>query len=420
MKSNYIKYIFIVFVAILIIFAIYKINVDENKKDGNQNNIVQAEEKTVATDLRLAIVNYDSINPVLSNNSNVQDISRLVFEPLVTMNKEYKLEPCLATEWSMSGDASYIIKLRNDVKWQDGSNFTAKDVQFTIDTLKSMVSIYSYNVQHVIQVDLIDDYTIRITLDQKNSNFEYKLTFPILSNNFYLEQDFQTTEKNNVPMGTGMYKITSNEGGVITLKKNQNWWNKENKDQKIEEIKVNLYSSMGDAYNAFKMGNLDLLTTKSNELEKYVGTIGYNKVEYKGREYDFLAMNCTSNLLNSVNVRKAIDYSIDRENIVATVYNGKYYTADFPLDFGIWLYNSENSSSGYNPDQAKQVLINDGWEYKKGYWQKTENYRTSKLSLTLTVNSDNSQRVQVAEIIKNNLEAVRNKSKNFKCFKFYI
>lgn len=406
MKSNYIKYIFIAFVAILIIFSIYKINVDENKKDGNQNNVVQVEEKTVATDLRLAIVNYDSINPILSNNSNVQDISRLVFEPLVTMNKEYKLEPCLATEWSMSGDASYIIKLRNDVKWQDGSNFTAKDVQFTIDKLKSMVSIYSYNVQHVIQVDVIDDYTIRITLDQKDSNFEYKLTFPILSNNFYLEQDFQTTEKNNVPMGTGMYKITNNEGGVITLKKNQNWWNNENKDSKIKEIKVNLYPSMGDAYNAFKMGNIDLLTTKSSELEKYVGTIGYNKAEYKGREYDFLAMNCTNNLLSSVNVRKAIDYSIDRENIVATVYNGKYYTADFPLDFGIWLYNSENSSSGYNPDQAKQVLIDDGWEYKKGYWQKTENYKTTKLSLTLTVNLDNNQRVQVAEIIKNNLEEI--------------
>lgn len=262
MKSNYIKYIFVVFVIILIIFAVYKINKDNNKNEGSQTSNEQVEEKEIAKDINLAIVNYDSINPILSNNSNVQDISRLVFEPLVTMNKEYKLEPCLATEWSMSGDTAYIIKLRNNVKWQDGSNFTAKDVQFTIDKLKSMLSIYSYNVEHVIQVDVIDDYTIRITLDKKDSNFEYKLTFPILSNNFYLEQDFQKTEKNNVPMGTGMYKITSNEEGVISLKKNQNWWNKENKNAKIEEIKVSTYLSMGDAYNAFKKGNIDLLTTR--------------------------------------------------------------------------------------------------------------------------------------------------------------
>lgn len=406
LKSNYIKYIFVVFVIILIIFAVYKINKDNNKNESSQNSNEKVEEKEIAKDLNLAIVNYDIINPILSNNSNIQDISRLIFEPLVTMNKEYKLEPCLATEWSMSGDTAYIIKLRNNVKWQDGSNFTAKDVQFTIDRLKEIASIYSYNVQHVIQVDVIDDYTIRITLDKKDANFEYKLTFPILSYNFYLEQDFKNTEKNNVPIGTGMYKITSNENGLINLKKNQNWWNKENKDAKIEEIKVNMYSSMGDAYNAFKKGNIDLLTTQNSELEKYVGTIGYNKAEYKGREYDFLAMNCTNNLLSNVNIRKAIDYSIDKENIIASVYNGKYYSVDFPLDFGMWLYTPENTSLGYNPDQAKQVLVDDGWEYKKGYWQKTQNYKTTRLSLTLSVNSDNPQRMQVAQIIKNNLEDI--------------
>ena len=79
---------------------------------------------------------------------------------------------------------------------------------------------------------------------------------------------------------------------------------------------------------------------------------------------------------------------------------------DFPLDFGMWLYNSESSSSGYNPDQAKQLLIDSGWEYSKGYWQKKENYKTQKLSFTLTVNSENEIRTKVAEIIKTNLEAI--------------
>lgn len=284
MKNNFIKYLFIVVVILLIVFAVFKINKDNSKNEeenSGENN--KKQETTVAQDLRLAIVNYDSINPILSKNSNVQDISRIVFEPLITLSKDYKPEGCLATEWSISGDNSYIIKLRDNVKWHDGSSFTSKDVQFTIDKLKNIDSIYSANVQHVVQVEVIDDYTIKITLDGKDPYFEYNLTFPILSNNFYLEQDFQTTEKNNVPMGTGMYKIVSNQGGVITLKKNQNWWNLESKNAKVEEIKVNLYGSMGDAYNAFKMGNLDLLVTQNNDLEKYVGTIGYNKIDFKGR-----------------------------------------------------------------------------------------------------------------------------------------
>lgn len=131
-------------------------------------------------------------------------------------------------------------------------------------------------------------------------------------------------------------------------------------------------------------------------------------------------MNCTNNLLGNVNIRKAIDYSIDKENIIATVYNGKYYSVDFPLDCGMWLYTPESTSSGYNPDQAKQVLIDDGWEYKKGYWQKTQNYKTTRLSITLSVDSSNQLRMQVAQIIKNNLEDIRNKSKNIKSAKCYI
>lgn len=72
----------------------------------------------------------------------------------------------------------------------------------------------------------------------------------------------------------------------------------------------------------------------------------------------------------------------------------------------MWLYNSESSSSGYNPDQAKQLLVDSGWEYTKGYWQKKENYRTQRLAFTLTVNSENGARARVAEIIKTNLEAI--------------
>ena len=172
--------------------TVFKINKDNSKNEeenSGENN--KKQETTVAQDLRLAIVNYDSINPILSKNSNVQDISRIVFEPLITLSKDYKPEGCLATEWSISGDNSYIIKLRDNVKWHDGSSFTSKDVQFTIDKLKNIDSIYSANVQHVVQVEVIDDYTIKITLDGKDPYFEYNLTFPILSNNFYLEQDFQ-------------------------------------------------------------------------------------------------------------------------------------------------------------------------------------------------------------------------------------
>lgn len=405
MKNNIVKYIFVGVVVILIIFAIYKISRDENKKEESYSNIQQTtDEEIVANDLRLAIINYDTINPILSNNNNIQELSRLIFEPLISMDENYKLQPCLAKEWSINGDNSYIIKLRDDIKWHNGGTFTAKDVQFTIDKLKNIGSIYSYNVEHVIRVDIIDDFTLNITLDEKDVYFDYKLTFPILNSEFYAQQDFQNAQDNLI--GTGMYKISSNENGVILLKKNENWWDLKNNDSKIEEIKVNLYSSMGDAYNEFKTGNIDMLTTENSDFEKYVGTIGYNKTEYKDREYDFLAFNCSNTLLSDSNIRKAISYAIDKQNIIATVFNGKYYAMKFPLDFGMWNYNNDINDLEYDPEQAKQILIDNGWKYTKKYWQKSINNKYQRLEFNFVVDSDNEQRQAVADIIKQNLEAI--------------
>lgn len=415
MKSNWIKYIFILFVIGLIGFAVYTFYHDEKQKREQENAVQNVDNiENTASDIRISIVNYDTMNPLLSNNRNVQEISRLLYEPLLALDQNYKLQPALATEWSKTGDTMYVLKLRENVKWQDGSKFTANDVQFTIDRLKDTPSIYSYNVIHVVGVEVIDDYTIKINLDAKVPFFEYNLIFPILNRNSYENQDFATTEINKAPLATGMYKIDTNEGNTITLKKNENYWNKIEKNTKTETILVNLYTSMGEAYNNFKMGNVDLLTTESLNVENYIGMMGYNKKEYIGRQHDFVALNCSNNLLSRPEIRKAVSYAIDKSGVMSSVYNGQYYTAEFPLDYGNWAYPVESGSIGYNPDQAKQILIDNGWQYKYSNWQKIEDYKTVRLNLELVVNVDNSMQVAAADIIKANLENVGIKIKLIK------
>ena len=406
MKSNVIKYIFFIAVIIIVGIAIYMIYKDDNQNSDETTNQIATQTNSIITDLRLEIVSFDNINPLVSNNRNVQEVTKLIFEPLVELDENYKLKACLATEWAKSGDTSYIIRLRNNVKWQDGTSFSAEDVKYTIETLKQIPSIYSYNVQHITSVDIIDDNSIRLNLDTVIPFFEYNLIFPIVSSNYFSGQDIQNTDKNNTPIGTGMYKIQSNSDNTIVLEKNKNWWNISQKNAKIETIHVNKYSSMGEAYNAFKLGNIDILTTENINIEDNLGTIGYNKKEYYGREHDFIALNTTDNFLSRAEVRKAISYAIDKSGIVTSIFAGKYYTADNPLDYGNWTYDSNSSSIGYNPDQAKQVLIDGGWSYKNGNWQKTENYRTIRLSINLTVNSDNQTQVSVADLIKASLENI--------------
>lgn len=399
MKSNWIKYIFIIFIILILGFSIYKIRFEEHQE---QDETVSNKEKEIVKELKIGIASLDTINPILSKNKNVQDVSKLIYEPLFNLTSDYKIESCLAKEWAKQSDNSYLIKLRENVRWSDGQRFTAEDVRFTIDRLKDTESIYSSNVNNVTGLDIIDDYTVKINLDREIPFFEYNLTFPILSREYYDDEDFTTTAKNSNPVGTGKFKISEAESSYILLEKNLNWWNKE-KDMTLEKITVNLYSSIGELYNSFKIGNLDLIATSNDNLQEYIGTIGYSSKEIKGREHTFLAFNMSNYFLSKPEVRQAITYSIDRSNIVGEIFNNKCYTSSFPLDYGSWLCQEQDVSSGYNTEQAKQVLVENGWTFRSGSWQKVENYRTQKIALNLLVKSDSQSKISVAENIKTQL-----------------
>lgn len=404
------KILFVLFVIGLLCLAAYSVYYKQSNIKQDDNDKEGEVKPQIINELRLGIAEFDTMNPILSNNKNVQDIAKIVYEPLVTLSVDYKAEACLATEWSKIENNGYLIKLREGIKWHDGTDFTARDVKYTIDIIKNakIPSIYKNNLKNVIALDIVDNYTIKLTLDSDVPFFEYNLTFPILSESFYIGQDFITTTKNRNPVGTGKYKVYAEEDGSLTLIKNKEYWNykEENSEYGINTINVYLFNTMGELYNSFKIGNIDLITTNNLYVENYIGTIGYNKKEYKGREYDFLAFNTENKVLSHPEVRKAISYAIDRSSIVAEVYNNKYYTADFPLDYASWIFQSNSTSSGYNPSQVETILTENGWELKNSTWQKRENYTTLRTNFTLVVNEANSERIRVAENIKNQLSKV--------------
>lgn len=405
MKNSWFKYVFIVFVIGIAIFAYVKFKNNEEAKKYEELNGSNKQEQKIK-EITLGVAEFDTINPIISNNQNVQNISRLLYEPLVSLNNSYKPEPALAIEWAKQDATNYIIKLRENVKWSDGTNFNAEDVRYTIDRLKiDTPSVYSSNVQYVNQVDVVDDYTLKINLTQEVPFFEYYLTFPIMSAKYYGQDDFKNTQKNIKPIVTGKYKIKEVQSSYITLEKNENWWNAKKIGLSLEKININLYSSVGELYNSFKTGNTDILATNNNNFSDYIGTIGYNLKEVRGREHNFIALNTTSQYLSDIQVRKAVAASIDKTAITNNVYGSKYYVSSFPLEYGSYLYKGNNSSVQYNLEQAKQYLTDGGWVDRNNSWQKNVNYRTQRLTLNLVVKASNNAQVQIAENIKTQLEA---------------
>lgn len=403
MKVNKIK----VFICLLVILGIIGgiiYFVCANKQEGKQENVeVKYETINMITNFRLGVSSFDSINPHVTQNRDIIQIASLIFEPLLEITQDYRITTCLAKEWSKVSEKSYVIKLKENVTWQDGTDFTAEDVKFTIEAIQeSRNSIYLENIKNIKQVEIIDKYTIRLELDEEISFFEYQLIFPILSKKQYEEQDID--KSTDIPLGTGKYKITKMDDDVIELTKNKNWHEIENEDSNIKNITIYIYETTGDIYNNFRLGNIDLINTNSVNYEEYIGSMGYRIKQYKSREYDYLSFNCKNTVLQYPEVRQAIQKVINKEKIISSVLQNCAYVANFPLDYGSYLIEDIDLSITSSQEEATQILKNAGWEYDYGIWSKEIDGRTRTLNFNLIVNKENEQRLKVAEEIKEQLQ----------------
>lgn len=405
MKEKVGKYIFITVVSSLIIISLFIFFKSQNEASNNISNNTEDNQFKYSKTLNLSICNYDNINPLISKNKDVINISKLIFEPLVTLDENYRIEYLLAKECAKISDKSYLIKLNTEAKWQDGKNLTSKDVEFTINQIKKLDSIYSEEVKYIEGVEIIDDYTLKINLKEKLDFFEYYLDFPILPYHIYeKDQNILNSQKS---IGTGRFKIKTIDSKNIILEKNEYFRKNNEENSKIEKINLHLYDNINEAYNNFKLGNIDLVQTSNINYQQYIGTSFYNIKEYKGREYDFISFNCKDSLLKRTEVRKAISSAINKEKINSNTFNSKYYISNFPLDYGSFLHNEDNINYNINNDEAKKILEDNGWNYKNNKWQsKNKNGKTTILSLELIVQESSTKRVKVSEEIKKQLEDI--------------
>lgn len=373
MKPRTFKYIFFIVIVILIILALFILYA--NKSEGTVIAEKKRIDNIISNNLTFGIVNYDNLNPHISQNQDVQYISKLIYQELIGINENFELVSGLAEEWSKISDKTYIIKLNKDKYWHSGEKFTAKDVEFTIDELKSELSnsIYKDNVKNIEKVEIIDDYTVKIYTYEEEEFFEYNLCMPILYYNSL-----------NGIIGTGNYRVCEITDETIVLEET----NVENIPRKI---KINLYSSYSELYSAFSQEKLDIITTSNINFNNFVGTIDLKEEKIKGRELIFLKINTSKD----INIRKAINCAINKDEIIYNVFNNKYYCTDNPFNNGNYLIQGNNEDS-YNLNSARRYLANLDLKIQKG----------DTLNLDLSIKQNNEIHTRIAQELKKQLEKI--------------
>ena len=174
-------------------------------------------------------------DPHANNESFNNNQVNQVYELLTQRGKDHKVIPWLATSWENVSPTKWIVKLRQDVKFTDGSRMTADDVVFSYDRARLSDSTFKLYANQAGIARKIDDYTEEFTTAMPNPIMHEALgNIYIMSkawaekNNCLKPQDFRGKEETHCSrnaMGTGPYVLASYEAGVKTLyKKNPDWW----------------------------------------------------------------------------------------------------------------------------------------------------------------------------------------------------
>ncbi|MET3936678.1 ABC transporter substrate-binding protein [Arthrobacter sp. OAP107] len=272
-----------------------------------------------------------------------------VTEPLIERNpKTGELEPKLATEWKATGDKEWTLKLREGVKFQDGTPFNAEAAAFTID--RAVNSKLGCNVEGYVfgdadlKVKAVNASTLTVTTPEPDPILPLRLSFLEV-----VPTSTSTTAKVREPIGTGPYKIEQWDAGQkITLSTWDGYWGDKPAYAKAE-------------YQWRSESSVRAAMVTSGEADVAMGlspddNIGDLGVDYPNNETVALRLDANAAPLNDIRVRQAINYAIDKEGIVNSLYQGKHKVAAQLVPEGVVGHNSALKGWPFDLDKAKSLV----------------------------------------------------------------
>lgn len=344
---------------------------------------------------------YTRINPAIDEHG---EINILIFNGLTAHDKDNKVVPCLAKDWSFDESTNvYTFNLEQGVKWHDGEPFTAEDVKFTIEAImnpENESEIFS-NYEDVEEITVVDENTVTFTLSAPNVAFPEYMTIGILPKHLLEGEDMQNSDYFRFPIGTGPYKMENwDEGQAITLVKNEDYFKgAPNIDTVVFKIVVD------DNAKALQLrsGELDLALLTPKDAETFEGDSGFTRYDMTTADYRGILYNFNNEYWqNNKDIIPAINYGIDRQAMIDAVLLGQGMSAYGPIQRNIYNYDGVEK---YEYDPAKSVEILEGLGCVKGedgfYYRNGE-----KLGFTINCRTGDQVRIDMAQIAAQQLKEV--------------
>ncbi|DAB33711.1 MAG TPA: peptide ABC transporter substrate-binding protein [Sulfurospirillum sp. UBA12182] len=305
------------------------------------------------------------VNPILSTDSASSEITRWVFNSLITYDKDANIKTELAKSYRFLDETTLEFKLRDDVRWSDGEKFSAKDVVFTYETIISpdIYTPYASGFLHVKSVEAVDEYTLLIKYKYPYFKALEIWMMEILPyHKLKDEKNLMSSKFNQSPIGTGPYTLEKfSISSDISLKANKDYFiHKPN----IDKIVYHFVPDNAAEFLMLKSGKLDLGSLSPLQLERQLDESfkeQFNIYEDIAHSYNYIGFNLRLPKFQDPKIREALSLAIDRQEIVDILYLGHGQVCHGPFMPGTGAYNKNVKSPKQDIKEAKRLLREAGY-----------------------------------------------------------
>ena len=273
-----------------------------------------------------------------------------------------EVEPCLAESWEISDDGlTYTFKLKQGVKFHDGTDFNAEAVKYNIDRQtinKTEDMLYADFVYgDVAECNVIDDYTVEIKLTKASTpflnNLAMSLGAPMVSPTAC---EAAGNNLNEAPCGTGPYKFVRwDKNEAVVLERFDDYWG----DKGVsKEIVFRTITDNSARVVALTNGEVDIIDGIDANVVDQITAAGCLLNKTEGMNINYLAYN--TERITDPEVRKALSQAVNVPELVQSLYRGYASQATSILPSFMPGYSADVTQTEYNPEEAQKVLADKG------------------------------------------------------------
>ncbi|XXJ19380.1 peptide-binding protein [Desulfovibrio caledoniensis] len=346
---------------------------------------------------------------ILSSDQPSHTIGGQIYVSLLKYDKDINLVPYAAESYEvLDGGKLLKFKLRQDIYWTDGVQLTADDVEFTyrLTIDPKTPTAYAGNFKLVKEFRKTGKFSFEATYDQPFAKALVSWATDILPKHLLEGENIVDTKYSRQPVGAGPYMLKEwIAGSRIVLEANPNYF--EGKPY-IDRLVYRMIPDMGTQFLELKAGNLDMMGL--DPLQYLYQTSGpgwdggFRKFKFLAFGYSFLGFNFKHPFFQDVRVRQAIDYAIDRRELVKGVLYGLGEAANGPYKPGTWQYDTNVKPRAYDPAKARELLAEAGWTDSDGDgWLDKDGKR---FAFSIITNQGNTQRIKTGVILQQRLKDI--------------